>query len=69
MNVADDATPVESAAPAHPGLAKADGASTVPTKVPAVLHGDWVLFHPVYANGEVDAVKVRFRDVVLLRRV
>jgi hypothetical protein len=25
---------------------------------PELIHGDWVLFHPVYEPGEVDAVKV-----------
>jgi hypothetical protein len=25
---------------------------------PGAIHGDWVLFHPVYEPGEVDAVKV-----------
>jgi hypothetical protein len=25
---------------------------------PELIHGDWVLFHPVYEPGEVDAVEV-----------
>lgn len=26
------------------------------------IHGDWVLFHPVYTPDELDAVKVFHRD-------
>lgn len=39
-------------APSSP-LTKQDGASTVPQPI----HGDWVLFHPVYSENEVKAVQ------------
>jgi hypothetical protein len=35
-------------------LTTPDAVSTVPT----VIHGDWVLFHPVYSEEEVKAVEV-----------
>lgn len=34
-------------------LTKEDGASTVPQ----TIHGDWVLFHPVYTTAEVKSVE------------
>jgi hypothetical protein len=47
----DDSAPV-------PGLPSTPGSGSSSVNAPAI-HGDWVLFHPVYAGGEVDAVKVR----------
>ncbi|KAH7913407.1 AOX, alternative oxidase mitochondrial precursor [Hygrophoropsis aurantiaca] len=40
------------------GLTSSDGVSTVPADV----HGDWVLFHPVYSSDELKAVEVLHRD-------
>ena len=38
-------------------LTKPDIVSTTPA-----IHGDWVLFHPVYTEDELRAVKVRYLD-------
>lgn len=37
---------------------KALTTADVATEQP-LIHGDWVLFHPVYSDGELKAVKVR----------
>ncbi|KAH7921910.1 alternative oxidase [Leucogyrophana mollusca] len=40
------------------GLTTGDAVSTIP----ATVHGDWVLFHPVYSQEEIKAVEVLHRD-------
>ena len=44
----------ESVKSPQPQLTKVIGVSTVPPMV----HGDWVLFHPVYTQEELKAVEV-----------
>jgi hypothetical protein len=52
----EDSSPVKNQA-----LTKADAVSTVPSKI----HGDWVLFHPVYTAEELKAVEVCPQRVML----
>ncbi|EGN92138.1 AOX, alternative oxidase mitochondrial precursor [Serpula lacrymans var. lacrymans S7.3] len=43
---------------ASPALTKMDAVSTLPSTV----HGDWVLFHPVYSEEELKSVEVLHRE-------